>query len=154
MQGPHRRTDGRLEPRRENRGAMEMVQRLCPLRCPVPSRATGILQSAIRELVLARREGRRPRLSLAQRPHGGAIYADARFYIVIEELRLKDERPGALGQFAPSSAGPFTAESWITVELTHAVGDVPIKPGARSLWGAAPSGTVGTCSTRPPVTAR
>ena len=102
---------------------------------PVPSRATGILQSAFRELAEARREGRRPRLSLAQRPDGRAIYADARFDQVIEELRLKDERPGALGQFALSSAGPFTADSWITVELTYTVGDLPMKPGGKVVVG-------------------
>ena len=62
---------------------------------PVPDRATGILQSAFRELLEAKRAGREPRVSLAQRPDGRAIYADARIDQVIEELRLKDEQPDA-----------------------------------------------------------
>ena len=102
---------------------------------PVPGRATGILQSAFRELIEARREGRAPRVALAQRADGRAIYADARFDRVIEELRLKDEHPGALGKFELASSGPFKADSRITVELTYTVGDLPLEPGARVVVG-------------------
>ncbi len=102
---------------------------------PVPGRATGILQSAFRELVESKREGREPRVSLAQRPDGRAFFADARFDQLIDELRLKDERPGALGEFALSSSGPFTADSWITVEQTYTVGDLPLEQGARVVVG-------------------
>ena len=102
---------------------------------PLPDRATGILQSAFRELVEARRERRRPQVSLAQRPDGRAIFADARFDQVIEEMRLKDERPDALGQFALGSSGPFTADSWISVELTYTVRGLALKPGARVVVG-------------------
>ena len=102
---------------------------------PLPDRATGILQSAFRELVEARREGRQPRVSLAQRPDGRAVFADAKFDQVIEEMRLKDERPDALGRFALGSSGPFTADSWITVELTYTVGGLALKPGARVVVG-------------------
>lgn len=102
---------------------------------PLPERAVGILQSAFRELFEAERQGRQPRVSLDQRPDGRAIYADARFDQVIEELRLKDERPGALGRFKLSSGGPFTADSWITVELTFTVGDLPLEQGGRVVVG-------------------
>ena len=101
----------------------------------VPTSATGILQSAFRELVEAEREGREPRVALDQRPDGRAIYADARIDQVIEELRLKDEEPGALGTFSLSSSGPFTADSWITIEQTYTVGDLPMKQGARVVVG-------------------
>ena len=101
----------------------------------VPGRATGILQSAFRELLEAKREGRQPRMSLVQRPDGRAIYADARFDGVIEELRLKDEQPGALGKFDLSSSGPFTADSRITVEQTYTIGDLPLKQGAKVVVG-------------------
>ena len=102
---------------------------------PVPGRATGILQSAFRELLEARREGRQPRVSLVQRPDGRAVYADARIDQVIEELRLKDDQPGALGMFEFSSTGPFTADSWITVEQVYTVGGLPLKQGARVVIG-------------------
>ncbi len=102
---------------------------------PLPERAVGILQSAFRELVEAKRQGRQPRVALDQHPDGRAIYADARFDQVIDELRLKDERPGALGRFELSSEGPFTADSWITVGLTYTVGDLPLKPGAKVVVG-------------------
>ena len=101
----------------------------------VPDRATGILQAAFRELLEAKREGRQPRVSLVQRPDGRAVYADARIDQVIEELRLKDEQPGALGKFELSSSGPFTADSWITVEQTYTVGDLPLKQGAKVAIG-------------------
>ena len=97
----------------------------------VPVRATGILQSAFRELSEARPEARQPRLSLVQRPDGRAVYADARIDRAIEELRLKDERPAALGKFELGSGGTFTADSWITVELTYTAGDLSLTRGAR-----------------------
>ncbi|MYC67791.1 MAG: DUF3604 domain-containing protein [Acidobacteriia bacterium] len=102
---------------------------------PVPERATGILQTAFRELLDAKRAGREPVVSLSQRPDGRAIYADARIDQVIEELRLKDERPGALGRFEVSSRGPFTADTWITVELTYTVGELALKQGGKVVVG-------------------
>ena len=102
---------------------------------PVPTRATGILQTAFRELLDSRRDRREPRVSFAQRPDGRAINADARIDEVIEELRFKDEHPGGLGKFTLSSAGPFTADSWITVELMHTVGDLPLQQGAKVVVG-------------------
>ena len=102
---------------------------------PGPSRATGILQSAFRELLEARREARPPKVALAQRPDGRASHADGRFDQVIEEFRLKDEHPGALGVLELESTGPFIADSWITVELTYTVGDLPLQEGARVVVG-------------------
>ena len=102
---------------------------------PVPERATGILQSAFRELLDAKREGRQPKVSLAQRPDGRAVYADARFDQVIEELRLKDEHPDALGEFEVDSRGPFTADTWITVEVTYTVGELALEQGAKVVVG-------------------
>lgn len=77
----------------------------------MPSRATGIPQSAFRELLEARREARPPKVAFAQRPDGRAIHADARFDQVIEEFRLKDEHPEALGEFEFESSGAFIADS-------------------------------------------
>ncbi len=102
---------------------------------PVPTSATGILQAAFRELVEAKRDGREPRLSLEQRSDGRALYADARFDRIIDELRLKDEQRAALGKFTFSSNGPFTADSWITIEQTYTVGELPMKTGARVVVG-------------------
>ena len=102
---------------------------------PVPDRATGILQSAFRELLEAKRAGREPRVSLAQRPDGRAIYADARIDQVIEELRLKDEQPRALGAFEINAPAPFTADTWITVELTYTVGELELQQGAKVVAG-------------------
>ncbi len=102
---------------------------------PVPDRATGILQSAFRELLDAKRAGREPMLSLAQRPDGRAFYADARIDQVIEELRFKDERPGALGRFQLGSRGPFAADTWITVELTYTVGELALQQGGKVVVG-------------------
>ena len=104
-------------------------------RGPVPDRATGILQSAFRELLDAKRAGREPMVSLAQRPDGRAFYADARIDQVIEELRFKDERPGALGRFELDSRGPFAADTWITVELTYTVGELALEQGGKVVVG-------------------
>ncbi|MYG04309.1 MAG: hypothetical protein F4173_19110 [Acidobacteriia bacterium] len=102
---------------------------------PVPERATGILQTAFRELLDAKRAGREPVVSPSQRPDGRAFYADARIDQVIEELLLKDERPEALGRFELSSHGPFTADTWITVELTYTVGELALEQGGKVVVG-------------------
>ena len=48
----------------------------------------------------------------------------------IEELRVKDENPDALGELRIVSELPVVAESWATVEQSYTAGSLPLAPGA------------------------
>lgn len=48
---------------------------------------------------------------------------------LIRELSVIDEQPDALGAISISSRGPFPILSWQTVEVTYAVGKMPIEAG-------------------------
>ncbi len=51
------------------------------------------------------------------------------------ELTLKDEHPRAVGSLSSNIAGPFTAGSWQTIEITYTVGKMSVEPGGGILIG-------------------
>ncbi len=48
---------------------------------------------------------------------------------VIAEYSLKDDQPGAVGEFTMKSDGTYKARSWATFEQTFTVGALPLKDG-------------------------
>ncbi len=51
------------------------------------------------------------------------------------EFRIKDERPGALGQLALAPGGPFRAGELVTLRETYTVGEMPMVEGGGLVLG-------------------
>ncbi|MEX0941692.1 MAG: DUF3604 domain-containing protein [Pseudomonadales bacterium] len=54
----------------------------------------------------------------------------------IEQLRLRDENPAALGKVTVPDPGPYTVTSWQTIEVQYEVGSGGLKEGAMIMLGA------------------
>ena len=87
---------------------------------PVPVNATLQVATAYRSLEAMRLDGTKP-------TRGVLKAVDDLTY----ELRVKDERPGALGSVELETDDPVHVGSWATIEQTYTVGKTPLGPGSR-----------------------